>query len=130
MALIFSGGPNVTVGWEGALDVPYKFGGPPKNPLYTQSQINMKSTNELKKMTIKNLVGTIRGAVEPDRYVIIGTHRDAWVYGTADAAAGTAAMIEIMAAMSKTMKVSYGKMSHHTTFLQVFEEKVFGDKVV
>ena len=56
-------------------------------------------------MTIRNVVGTIRGAVEPDRYVIIGTHRDAWVHGTADALAGTAAMIEIMTAMSKTMRV-------------------------
>ena len=64
------------------------------------------------------MVGTIRGAVEPDRYVIIGTHRDAWVYGAADAATGTAAMIEIMTAMSKTMKVSYlhGQI-YHTTFL-------------
>ena len=32
-------------------------------------------------------------------------HRDAWVHGTADALAGTAAMIEIMTAMSKTMRV-------------------------
>ena len=56
-------------------------------------------------MAIRNVVGTIRGAVEPDRYVIIGTHRDAWVHGTADALAGTAAMIEIMTAMSKTMRV-------------------------
>ena len=53
------------------------------------------------------MVGTIRGAVEPDRYVIIGTHRDAWVYGAADAAAGTASMIQIMSAMCKTMKVGY-----------------------
>ena len=58
---IFSGGQNVTLGWEGALDgIAYKFGGPPKNPAYTQSQINLKTTNDLKKMTIKNVVGTIR----------------------------------------------------------------------
>ena len=123
---IFSGGQNVTLGWVGGLEgITYRFGG-----AVSQPKIKLKTTNDLKKKTIKNVVGTIRGAVEPDRYVIIGTHRDAWVYGAADAAAGTAAMIEIMAAMSKTMKVSYGKMSHHTTFLQVFEEKVFGDKVV
>ena len=106
IVFIFSGGQNVTLGWEGALDgIAYKFGGPPKNAQYTQSQINLKTTNELKKMTIRNVVGTIRGAVEPDRYVIIGTHRDAWVHGTADALTGTAAMIEIMTAMSKTMRV-------------------------
>ena len=76
IVFIFSGGQNVTLGWEGALDgIAYKFGGPPKNAQYTQSQINLKTTNELKKMAIRNVVGTIRGAVEPDRYVIIGTHR-------------------------------------------------------
>ena len=104
---VFSGGQNVTLGWVGGLEgITYRFGG-----AVSQPKIKLKTTNDLKKKTIKNVVGTIRGAVEPDRYVIIGTHRDAWVYGAADAAAGTAAMIEIMTAMSKTMKVSYGKSS-------------------
>ena len=73
-------------------------------------------------MTIKNVVGTIRGAVEPDRYVIIGTHRDAWVHGTADALTGTAAMIEIMTAMSKTMKVCWYALflNWHLSFIQCF----------
>ena len=67
--------------------------------------MNLKITNELRRTEIKNVVGTIRGDVEPDRYIILGTHRDAWVYGTADALAGTTAMVAIMQAMSETMAV-------------------------
>ena len=79
----------------------------------------MKTTNDLKKTTIKNVVGTIRGAVEPDRYVIIGTHRDAWAYGAADAAAGTAAMIGIMKAMSQTMKVGYLSLIFNSRYSRI-----------
>ncbi|CAA6675310.1 unnamed protein product [Spirodela intermedia] len=31
--------------------------------------------------TIRNVVGVITGELEPDRYVLLGNHRDAWTYG-------------------------------------------------
>ena len=68
-------------------------------------KMNFKTTNKKIPTTIRNVVGTIRGAVEPDRYVILGTHRDAWVYGATDPLAGTGAMMEIMVAISETMRV-------------------------
>jgi hypothetical protein len=51
-------------------------------------------------------------------------HRDAWVHGTADALAGTAAMIEIMTAMSKTMKVGWYALflNWHFSFIQSFTD--------
>lgn len=34
--------------------------------------------------TIWNVIGRIEGEVEPDRIVLLGNHRDAWVYGAVD----------------------------------------------
>jgi len=39
--------------------------------------------------------GRIRGAEEPDRYVVLGNHRDAWVFGGADPSSGTASQLEL-----------------------------------
>ena len=41
------------------------------------------------------MIGIIRGSVEPDRYVVIGNHRDAWGYGAVDPSSGTCSMMEI-----------------------------------
>ena len=40
--------------------------------------------------------GLIRGSEEPDKYVMYGNHRDAWVYGAVDPSSGTACMMEIV----------------------------------
>eukprot|EP00111_Clytia_hemisphaerica_P010671 TCONS_00031176-protein len=44
---------------------------------------------------ITNIVGVLRGDTEPDRLVIMGNHRDAWVYGGGDPSSGTACMMEV-----------------------------------
>ena len=40
----------------------------------------MEVNNHLETKTIYNVIGQIRGAEEPDRYVLMGNHRDAWVF--------------------------------------------------
>jgi N-acetylated-alpha-linked acidic dipeptidase len=37
----------------------------------------------------------IRGSEAPDQWVILGNHRDAWVYGAVDPSSGTASMMEL-----------------------------------
>ncbi|KAK3101656.1 hypothetical protein FSP39_005248 [Pinctada imbricata] len=58
-------------------------------------KVNMvvKNINEMRK--IENVIGTIRGSIEPDRYVIFGGHKDAWVYGGADPMSGTNIVLEV-----------------------------------
>lgn len=53
---------------------------------------------------IYNVIGTIHGREEPDRYVLIGSHRDAWLFGAADPSSGTAALMEISRAVGKMLK--------------------------
>ena len=39
-----------------------------------------------------------------DRYVVVGNHRDAWVFGSLDPSSGTAAMLESSRAITSVMK--------------------------
>ena len=39
-----------------------------------------------------------------DRYVLMGNHRDAWVYGAIDPSSGTAVMMEVARAMGQLVK--------------------------
>ena len=44
---------------------------------------------------IENIFGVIRGQQEPDRWVMMGNHRDTWVHGAVDATTGLAGEILI-----------------------------------
>ena len=59
----------------------------------------MTINNEFREGDVSNVLGVIRGSVEPDRYVIVGNHRDAWGHGAIDAASGLAAMVSMARAM-------------------------------
>ena len=41
------------------------------------------------------VTGMIRGSDRPDDVVIVGNHRDAWVYGGVDPSSGSAALMEL-----------------------------------
>nr|XP_014343985.1 PREDICTED: putative N-acetylated-alpha-linked acidic dipeptidase isoform X2 [Latimeria chalumnae] len=53
---------------------------------------------------IYNVIGTIKGRVEPDRYVILGGHRDSWVFGGIDPSTGVAVVHEVARSAGKLMK--------------------------
>ena len=39
-----------------------------------------------------------------DRYVVVGNHRDAWVYGSVDPSSGTAAIMEMSRVFGERVK--------------------------
>ena len=45
---------------------------------------------------IWTVTGTLRGSEEPDSIVLVGNHRDAWVFGGVDPSTGTASMLELV----------------------------------
>ena len=57
--------------------------------------------NKLVVKSIYNVIGTINGQTEPDRYVLVGNHRDAEFFGAVDASSGTAALMEISRVLGK-----------------------------
>src|SRR6201997_1125256 len=46
----------------------------------------------------------IRGAESPDQWVVLGNHRDAWVYGGVDPSSGTASMMEMTRSLGQLLK--------------------------
>ncbi|XP_042409738.1 probable glutamate carboxypeptidase LAMP1 isoform X2 [Zingiber officinale] len=54
--------------------------------------------------TIQNVFAVIEGKEEPDRYVILGNHRDAWTFGAVDPSSGTAALLEVAERLGKLQK--------------------------
>jgi N-acetylated-alpha-linked acidic dipeptidase len=44
--------------------------------------------------SIWNVVGRLRGAERPDEWVVLGNHRDAWVFGGVDPSSGSASLME------------------------------------
>uniref|UniRef100_A0ACB8G9V6 N-acetylated-alpha-linked acidic dipeptidase-like protein n=1 Tax=Sphaerodactylus townsendi TaxID=933632 RepID=A0ACB8G9V6_9SAUR len=65
-------------------------------------QVNVYNHRRIEKSS--NVLGLIRGSVEPDRYVLYGNHRDSWVHGAIDPSSGTAAMLEITRVLGKMLK--------------------------
>ena len=55
----------------------------------------MEVNNEYVNKTITNVIGQIYGKVEPDKLVLLGNHRDAWVFGGSDPSSGTAVLMEV-----------------------------------
>lgn len=94
-------GEAVPKEWQGGMNVTYKFG----NGFATEGwRAHIKVSTSNKNVTVYNAIGIIRGAIEPDRYVLIGNHRDAWVFGALDPSSGTAVMMEISRAMGELVK--------------------------
>jgi hypothetical protein len=62
------------IDWRGDLNVTYTFGGKLKN----NRSLTLNVFNQRKIAKIWNVLGMIKGSQEPDRYVMIGNHRDAW----------------------------------------------------
>ncbi|XP_071801954.1 N-acetylated-alpha-linked acidic dipeptidase 2-like [Asterias amurensis] len=85
-------GLEVSEDWKGHLPVTYRLG-----PGFVDPKRNVKMTIHTTRetRTTYDVIGFIRGEIEPDRYVVVGNHRDAWVYGAVDPSSGTAAFMEV-----------------------------------
>ncbi|CAK8692129.1 unnamed protein product [Clavelina lepadiformis] len=96
------GGAEVPESWRGDLNITYRYG--PGFNSHTESKIKMYVKTKNQAAIIHNVVGYIQGGVEPDRYVIFGNHRDAWVFGAIDPSSGTAVLMEMVRAFGKMVK--------------------------
>ena len=90
-------GPAVPRGWQGALPFSYHLGG-------EGASVHLVSDQDYQVRTIWDVVGTIKGKSDADHWVVIGNHRDAWVYGAVDPNSGTAAMLEAVHGFGTLLK--------------------------
>jgi N-acetylated-alpha-linked acidic dipeptidase len=80
-------GPGVPQAWQGALPFRYHLGP-------SGVKVHLVSQQDYQRRIIWDVIGKIQGSQDSGASVIVGNHRDAWVYGTVDPSSGTAAMLE------------------------------------
>ncbi|CAI8052637.1 N-acetylated-alpha-linked acidic dipeptidase 2 [Geodia barretti] len=87
----------VNLNWTGQLNLScYYILQSPNNTNETYLEVN----NYLVHRNITNVIATVYGSVEPDRYVLLGNHHDAWTFGAVDPNSGTAVLMELARALS------------------------------
>jgi len=80
-------GPGVPDGWQGALPFHYHLGP-------TGVRVHLAAQQDYQRRIIWDVIGKVKGTEYPDESVVVGNHRDAWIYGAVDPSSGTAAMLE------------------------------------
>ncbi len=90
-------GAGAPQGWQGALPFRYHVG--PGGV-----KVHLVSQQDYQRRTIWDVVGKIKGTDYPADWVVIGNHRDAWVYGAVDPNSGTASMLEAVHGVGALLK--------------------------
>ncbi len=90
-------GPIAPDEWQGGLPIKYHLGG-------TRVHVHVKIEMDNSTQAYYVVEGRIRGAELPDEWIVLGNHRDAWVFGGVDPSSGTAAMMELTRALGKLAK--------------------------
>ena len=90
-------GPVAPEAWRGSLPITYHIGPGP-------AKVHMKLQMDYAQRRLINVVGRIAGAVAPDEWVIVGSHRDAWTFGASDSVSGHVSMMAVARAMGDMMK--------------------------
>lgn len=80
-------GPVAPENWRGALPFTYHLGPGP-------ATVHLKLSFDWKQTPVYDVIGRLRGAEEPDQWIIRGNHHDAWVCGADDPVSGTVALLE------------------------------------
>ncbi len=91
------GGPETPAGWHGALPITYRAG---PGPATVRVEVRMDD----KTRSIWDVEARINGATEPEKSVILGNHRDAWVFGAVDPSSGTATQLELARVLGGLLK--------------------------
>ncbi len=87
-------GPAAPEGFQGGLPFAYHLGPGP-----AEVELDVAMDSGLR--PIKNVVARIEGQEEPDRWVILGTHHDAWTLGGVDPGSSAAVVLEVARALAQ-----------------------------
>jgi N-acetylated-alpha-linked acidic dipeptidase len=79
--------------WQGALPIKYRLTG------RVIAHVKVDMDTSLQTYTV--VEARIRGSELPDEWVLMGNHRDAWVFGGVDPSSGTASMMELTRALGE-----------------------------
>src|SRR5215467_13244635 len=86
-------GPEAPKDWRVALPITYRLTGA------VTAHVKIDMDTSLQPYTV--VEARIRGSALPDEWVLVGNHRDAWVFGGVDPSSGTASMMELTRALGE-----------------------------
>lgn len=112
-------GVKADVDWLGGMSEVNYYSGP------SVAVVNLVNHNEYKVKPIWNVLAQIRGSTEPSRAVILGTHRDAFAYGGASSASGSAVLLELARILG--MLMDQGWKPRRTLVLASWDGQEFGN---
>ena len=87
-------GPSAPENWQGGLPIQYRLGG-------DRVKVHLKIEMDNGTQPYYVVEGRIRGSELPDEWIVLGNHRDAWVFGGVDPSSGTASMMELTRALGQ-----------------------------
>ena len=90
-------GPDAPAAWQGGLPTTYRVG---DGSAIVHLLVRMDDAVR----PIWTVTGRITGTAFPDQLVIVGNHRDAWVYGGVDPSSGTASLMELARSLGALAK--------------------------
>lgn len=91
------GGPVAPGGWRGGLGLTYHVG-----PSEAKAHLVVKSN--WTQQPVYDVIAVMKGASEPDQWIVRGNHHDAWVFGAWDPLAGNVALMAEAKAIGTLVK--------------------------
>jgi N-acetylated-alpha-linked acidic dipeptidase len=104
-------GRVVPANWRGSLPITYHVGGTDA----AKAHINVQSEWSLK--TLYDVVAMMKGADQPDQWVMRGNHHDGWVFGASDPLSGHIAMMAEAKAIGQLVKSGAWKPKRTLVYL-------------
>jgi N-acetylated-alpha-linked acidic dipeptidase len=93
-------GPVAPEDWRGALPITYHIGP-------GRARVHLRVEFDWKLRPCYNVIGTMKGSLYPDEWVIRGNHHDAWVNGAGDPISGLASLLEEAKAIGELVKTDW-----------------------
>ncbi|TAQ87017.1 hypothetical protein B7494_g4647 [Chlorociboria aeruginascens] len=89
--------------WKGAIpDVEYWTGDESSPRVHL-----VNDQDESEEQSIWNVMGKITGIEQKEKSIIVGNHRDAWVFGATDPGSGTAVFLEVVHILGELTKLGW-----------------------
>ena len=95
-------GDVVPSGWQGGLPFTYRLQGG------SALKVFLKVDQPREFVRVHNVIGTVKGSVYPDEWIILGCHLDAWGFGATDPNSGTAMLISLSETLGKLVEEGKG----------------------
>ena len=95
-------GDVVPEGWQGGLPFTYRLQGG------SDLKVFLKVNQPREFVRVQNVIGTVKGSLYPDEWVILGCHLDAWGFGATDPSSGTAMLLSLSETLGKLVTEGKG----------------------